>query len=524
MIMMNEFVVVFPSNVQPHIFPNNTAGHYYTLFDNPIVLHGQWQVAVKDVSYVHNIQTIKDESLVLGIVDDPQLTFPNLEHANMLVTYDMNVHQYEWMMETRRNLYGRMTLSRDYGLSSRPLWVPNVSTKEESYQHEQNEDRIYAMLNILNRIGKHLWFWYYNQQKICFKYTCTLPDVSYAFFLSEELRKALHMPHKLLVPMGVHPMANAQQYSSKCLSDKIKIITEWDTSKFQITLLPLHRMKKRIISIPDCDVDTFIQHVTTKMEQYGLTVRRTKPKDDTQLTWVYKNTFENQSTVAFIHFNDAMVHQLQCHHNIVVNPVKYVGHVQNPKSITGAKMTVYLKEVTPPPYKMEKWSMTSQINLPSKYYASPNELLQVLNKGKDYSFSFDKSKRRFVLNVVNRRVVEMSERLKKILGFDKSVFFNETCQASHSPLLDKNIHHFYLYSNIVVPTYVGGAEVPLLRYIPITNAEYGQTLFVEWNNLTYLPVSVSELRQVELALYDDTGERVNFEDGRTVVTLHFRKI
>ena len=92
-LIMDEFVAVFPSNVQPHIFPNNTAGHYYTNFENPIALHGQWQVAVKDVSYVHNIQTIKDESLVLGTVDNPRLTFPNLEHANMLVTYDMNVHQ-----------------------------------------------------------------------------------------------------------------------------------------------------------------------------------------------------------------------------------------------------------------------------------------------------------------------------------------------------------------------------------------------------------------------------------------------
>ena len=266
------------------------------------------------------------------------------------------------------------------------------------------------------------------------------------------------------------------------------------------------------------------QFVMQKVEKYGLTVRRTKAKDDTSLTWVYKHRFDDKNQpVAFIHFNDALEIQLEVKQMIMVDPIKCVGKVENPKSIQGGVITVYLKEVTPPPYELESWTPSREIKLPSKYYSTVFEFIQVLNKAhiNDYTFSFDKSKDRFIVNVVNRCVVKISNRLKTILGFDKTIFFNETCEATRAPLLDKNIHHFYLYTNIIVPTHVGGAEVPLLRYIPITNAEYGQTLFVEWNNLTYLPVSVSELRQVELALYDDTGERVSFTDGRTVVTLHF---
>ena len=508
---MEEFVAVFPSNVQPHIFPENSATHYYTNFENPVRLHGQWQVAVKDVSYVHNIQTIKDESIILGEVRNPQLTFPYLEHANKLITYNMEKHAQELGDETLKN------------------------PKYQSDKVEQNVDRYYTIVDILNRIGKNLWKWSYVNDRVCFTYTCAVPNVSYAMYLSADLAKCLGMPKRLFVPYPKlkvkSDLSDARHYASitgvrSCVGDAVTHSEEaWESDKMNITLLPLHRMKKVEFPIPKTkSLDTLIEYIMRKLEPYGLTVRRTLPNDDAALTWVYKHDFEDEThNVAFIYFNSQMVSQLNVASNIVIHPTKFVGRLLEKKLFQNMTITVYLKDVLPPPYSLESWDMVDAVQLPSKYYDKPDEFLRVLNDGRDYTFSFDKRSNRFVINVINRRVVKISERLKTILGFDKSIFFNETHKAVHAPLLDKNIHHFYLYSNIVAPTLVGGAEVPLLRYIPISNAEYGKTVFIEWTNLTYLPVSVSELRQVELALYDDTGERVNFEDGRTVVTLHFKK-
>ena len=521
--MDDEFTAVFPSNCQPDIFPNNTASHYYTVLPNPRVLHGVgWSVAVTDISYVHNIQTITDESLIVGEVDNPQLTFPYLEHANALVTYDMRAHEQEWITETRRSLYDWLNVVGKKG--------PTAETTRY-----RNEDHIYALLNILNRIGKNLWYWSYRENKICFEYTCTLNDVVYAFHLSDALQKVLHMSKQLFVPhphFKVFPQTDVQMFEStnkalNCLSQPIDHSVKWEPTKFQVTLLPLHRMKKVVVRLPSSTLTNFIALVVSKMEKYGLTVRRTTAGSDAKLTWVYKCHFtDKKQAVAFIHFNQAMEDQLECYHSMVWNPIKFEGRVKS-KTIEGAAMTVYLKEVTPPSYKLESWTPISEIKLPSKYYSTTHDMIQVLNNrhitAHNYTFTFNKQVNRFVLNVQHRCVVKISHRLKTILGFDKTVFFNETYQARRAPLLDKNIHHFYLYTNIVQPSLVGGEEVPLLRYIPITNAEFGQTVFMEWQNPTYLPVTVSELRQVELALYDDTGQPIHFSDGRTVVTLHFKR-
>ena len=90
-------------------------------------------------------------------------------------------------------------------------------------------------------------------------------------------------------------------------------------------------------------------------------------------------------------------------------------------------------------------------------------------------------------------------------------------------MINHNNHHFYLYSNIITPIYVGGKLVQLLRYIPIPTVEYGDTVYKEFLNPVYVPVAMNELRQVDLALFNDSGDQIQFTEGRTVVTLHFRK-
>ena len=62
-----------------------------------------------------------------------------------------------------------------------------------------------------------------------------------------------------------------------------------------------------------------------------------------------------------------------------------------------------------------------------------------------------------------------------------------------------------------------------MRYIPIPNADYGETVYKEFITPAYIAVAVNQLHQVDFALYDDAGEPINFEQGRTVVSLHFRK-
>ena len=65
----DNFVAVFPSNAQPHIFPNNTAAEFSTKFETSKQLNGEWEVAVKDLSFVNTVQTFKNEKISVSKIE-----------------------------------------------------------------------------------------------------------------------------------------------------------------------------------------------------------------------------------------------------------------------------------------------------------------------------------------------------------------------------------------------------------------------------------------------------------------------
>ena len=87
-----------------------------------------------------------------------------------------------------------------------------------------------------------------------------------------------------------------------------------------------------------------------------------------------------------------------------------------------------------------------------------------------------------------------------------------------------NVNHFYVYTNFIQPSQVGGKPVPLLRYIPLDVGEYGQTMYKEFLNKVYIPTNVLRLQHCEFDIFDDHGKPIEFVGGRTVLTLHFRKV
>lgn len=524
------FTAIFPSNAQGHIFPGNTAGHYYTLFPQALSLSGQWEVGLKDISYVHNIQTIKDESLIIGQVEDLHVIFPNFESSTLLKTYNLSQHEAEWSINVYRQdlkLLSFKTNDATSGAKSKKL-------KEAMVKKYKSIERVLSMVSTLNRIGDKLWRWSFDidDNVLSFSY---LGNIENAFYFSKDLMDALHLQHQLFVPQNIfHPIwpsSPVQQFdgnkkSYTRVSTAIEDDISWKNKKFEITMLPLGRMKQIEFKIPNCTVQELLEYIEKHLTPYGLLVRRTLPKNDSSLTWTYKNKFE-ETNVAFIHFNLAMEDQLECKLTIIGNPVKFVGEVKT-DSIKGGIVTIYTKEVTAPKYDLEKWSPMTEIKLPSKFYNSGYEFVRALNQRNkalyDYTFFYDELNKRFRVEVNNRLVVKMSESLRNILGFEKTLFFNEQVTAKRIPILDKNIHHFYVYCNIIAPVHVGGQQVQMLRYIPITNAEYGETIYKEFDIPTYHPLSVTELNTVEFSLYDDTGEAVHFEEGRTVITLMFRQV
>jgi len=70
---------------------------------------------------------------------------------------------------------------------------------------------------------------------------------------------------------------------------------------------------------------------------------------------------------------------------------------------------------------------------------------------------------------------------------------------------------------------IGDVEAPLLRSVPVTGKQWTSQCST-FSKIQYISVSQKHVRTINIYIYTDYGQLVPFTDGRTVVTLEFRKV
>ena len=88
--------------------------------------------------------------------------------------------------------------------------------------------------------------------------------------------------------------------------------------------------------------------------------------------------------------------------------------------------------------------------------------------------------------------------------------------------LNRGLHTFFIYCDIVQYQLVGDANVPLLRTIAVLGKN-GDVVVNSFDNVHYIGLGRSTFQDVQVHITDDTGLRVPFEQGRVIVKLHFKK-
>lgn len=111
------------------------------------------------------------------------------------------------------------------------------------------------------------------------------------------------------------------------------------------------------------------------------------------------------------------------------------------------------------------------------------------------------------------------------LGFKQSVFTSGQKYVGEN-LCDTQIasDSIYIYSNIVRPTIVGNKYLPLIRTIAtrLTDEQtYVNQIFL---SPQYIPLNSSYINEIEIQINDTLGRKIEFQFGKVVVKLHFRKI
>ena len=96
--------------------------------------------------------------------------------------------------------------------------------------------------------------------------------------------------------------------------------------------------------------------------------------------------------------------------------------------------------------------------------------------------------------------------------------------------LNMGMNLLYVYSDLVQHNMVGYQWAPLLRVIPFKTKKEASLLpngsvqnYYEFQHPQYLPLAKTEFDTIEMSIRGDTGNPISFVQGKSVVTLHFRK-
>jgi hypothetical protein len=84
------------------------------------------------------------------------------------------------------------------------------------------------------------------------------------------------------------------------------------------------------------------------------------------------------------------------------------------------------------------------------------------------------------------------------------------------------VERMFIYTNIIDPVDVNDDSVRLLKMLNTSGKAFSTTQ-VEFLAPVYLPVKKGKISRIEILITDDQGERVPFELGTVILTLHFRR-
>ena len=163
------------------------------------------------------------------------------------------------------------------------------------------------------------------------------------------------------------------------------------------------------------------------------------------------------------------------------------------------------------------------------YYPTIREFVAAVNKvlktdaNGDGWLTHNQLTCKMTVHVKNEVKLVFTAQLASMIGFDKKeVLITKNTEAPLPIDLEAGFHAMYLYTDIVEPQPVDDSKVSLLKVIRYVG-QFGENVNVSFPNLQYFPVNVKSFETIEIDIKDNTQEKVPFEFGKVIVTLHFRQ-
>lgn len=179
------------------------------------------------------------------------------------------------------------------------------------------------------------------------------------------------------------------------------------------------------------------------------------------------------------------------------------------------------------------------------FYNSMEDLIQELNhagyrtfsSSKDFidglisppTFYYKSMAKRIYITLAAGVSIKFPPSLENILGL--SPMQNPMCNATQeiasirgdlSCDLQAGIHALYIYCDLLQFTHVGDIKAPLLRVVN-SGGESGEVVTRYYERPRYVPLQKKNFDSIHITIRDDLGEKIQFESGKVLLTLHFRR-
>ena len=122
--------------------------------------------------------------------------------------------------------------------------------------------------------------------------------------------------------------------------------------------------------------------------------------------------------------------------------------------------------------------------------------------------------------------VSFSDNIAACLGFESNKQYSIGYTRAPFPAdINDGLTALYVYSDIVQKRLVGDDMVPLLKVVPAQpmKKQYSHS-WVKFQNVEYVPSVKTHIDTVEINIRRDNGDIIPFENGKVVVTLHFKRV
>ena len=172
------------------------------------------------------------------------------------------------------------------------------------------------------------------------------------------------------------------------------------------------------------------------------------------------------------------------------------------------------------------------VKIPIGYYPTIEELISIIHQELQKAdpnflhytkFTFDKISNRVQVEVKSGATISFSDDIATIFGFQTpfDTALKTTTTAPFSVNIQLGIYSLYVYTDLAEAQTVGDTRVPLLRIVP-SQGQHGEFITRTYERLQYVPVAKSLIDTIRIDIRDDTGELIQFQSGKVVITLHLR--